>query len=166
MGHRTRELRLRITCCRTGVSRAVLTDHGKITGLLEVVQKTPSALLTNPAILTGAAGLMAQLAMQQTMDEITDYLAVIDAKVDAVLRAQTDAVVADMIGVELEPSQPGRAVSPTRHRATGPVLRRPVVPMLAAPVDQVPEGPDATRTVTGQWTPVGRRPYSTTTPGR
>ncbi|GIF20866.1 putative transcriptional regulator [Actinoplanes tereljensis] len=84
----------------SGVSRAVLTDHGKITGLLEVV-RTPSALLTNPAILTGAAGLMAQLAMQQTMDEITDYLAVIDAKVDAVLRAQTDAVVADMIGVEL-----------------------------------------------------------------
>ena len=65
------------------------------------MQQTPSALLTNPAILTGAPGLMAQLAMQQTMDEITDYLAVIDAKVDAVLRAQTDAVVADMIGVEL-----------------------------------------------------------------
>jgi hypothetical protein len=83
-----------------GLSRAVLTDHGKITGLLEIVQ-TPSALLTNPAILTGAAGLMAQLAMKQSMDEITDYLAVIDAKVDAVLRAQTDAVVADMIGVEL-----------------------------------------------------------------
>ncbi|MEV4621182.1 hypothetical protein AB0J74_21040 [Asanoa sp. NPDC049573] len=83
------------------VSRAVLTDHGKITGLLEVVKRSPGGLLTNPAILTGAAGLMAQLAMQQTMDEITDYLAVIDAKVDAVLRAQTDAVVADMLGVEL-----------------------------------------------------------------
>ncbi|MEV1320061.1 hypothetical protein AB0J14_28745 [Micromonospora arborensis] len=89
-----------MTGSESGVSRAVLTDHGKITGLLEVV-RAPSALLTNPAILTGAAGLMAQLAMQQTMDEITDYLAVIDAKVDDVLRAQTDAVVADMIGVEL-----------------------------------------------------------------
>jgi hypothetical protein len=42
-------------------------------------------------------GDMAQLAMKQSIDEITDYLAVIDAKVDAVLRAQTDAVVADMI---------------------------------------------------------------------
>ncbi|GAA2892940.1 hypothetical protein Acy02nite_40300 [Actinoplanes cyaneus] len=61
----------------------------------------PPPPLTNPALLTGVAGLMAQLAMKQTMDEITDYLAVIDAKVDAVLRAQTDAVVADMIGVEL-----------------------------------------------------------------
>lgn len=83
------------------LSRAVLTDHGKITGLLEIVRTTPTGMLTNPAFLAGAAGLMAQLAMKQSMDEITDYLAVIDAKVDAVLRAQTDAVVADMIGVEL-----------------------------------------------------------------
>jgi hypothetical protein len=44
---------------------------------------------------------MAQVAMRQTMDEITDYLAAIDAKVDDVLRAQTDAVLADMIGVDL-----------------------------------------------------------------
>ncbi|QYC39045.1 hypothetical protein Nocox_07095 [Nonomuraea coxensis DSM 45129] len=39
--------------------------------------------------------------MQQAMDEITDYLATIDEKVDDVLRAQKDAVVADMIGVDL-----------------------------------------------------------------
>jgi hypothetical protein len=44
---------------------------------------------------------MAQLAMQQAMDEITDYLAVIDQKVDDVLRAQKDAVLARMIGVGL-----------------------------------------------------------------
>jgi hypothetical protein len=42
---------------------------------------------------------MAQAAMQQTMDEIMDYLAVIDEKLDDVLRAQEDAVWADMIGV-------------------------------------------------------------------
>ena len=79
-----------------GVSRAVLTANGKIKGLLEVA--TPGSLLTNPAFLAGAAGLMAQLAMQQTMDEITDYLAAIEEKVDDVLRAQKDAVLADMIG--------------------------------------------------------------------
>ncbi len=45
-------------------------------------------------MLAGAAGIMAQLAMQQTMDEITDYLATIDEKVDDVLRAQKDAVLA------------------------------------------------------------------------
>ncbi|MEU5553016.1 hypothetical protein ABZ738_24880 [Micromonospora sp. NPDC047793] len=53
----------------------------------------------NPALLSGAAGLMAQLAMQQAMEEITDYLAVIDEKVDDVLRAQKDAVLAEMVGV-------------------------------------------------------------------
>ena len=42
---------------------------------------------------------MTQLAMQGAMDEITDYLASIDAKLDDVLRAQKDAVVATMIGV-------------------------------------------------------------------
>jgi hypothetical protein len=44
---------------------------------------------------------MTQLAMQQQMDEIADYLAVIDAKVDDVLRAQKDAALATMIGAEL-----------------------------------------------------------------
>jgi hypothetical protein len=83
---------------RPGVSRAVLTSNGKSKGFLEVV-RTPGSLLTNPAILAGAAGIMAQLAMQQAMDEITDYLATIDEKVDDVLRAQEDAVWADMIGV-------------------------------------------------------------------
>jgi hypothetical protein len=83
---------------RPGVSRAVLTSNGKSKGFLEVV-RTPGSLLANPAILAGAAGLMAQLAMQQAMDEITDYLASIDEKVDDVLRAQEDAVLAGMIGV-------------------------------------------------------------------
>ncbi|GAA4875152.1 hypothetical protein [Kitasatospora terrestris] len=80
-----------------GVSRAVLTDRGKTKGLLEIV-RAPGSFFTNPAVLAGAAGLMAQLAMQQTMDEITDYLATIDEKVDDVLRAQNDAVLADMVG--------------------------------------------------------------------
>ncbi|MFD9193583.1 hypothetical protein ACFWCA_35945 [Streptomyces phaeochromogenes] len=84
----------------SGVNRAVLTENGKIKGLLELA-RTPGLFLTNPALLAGAAGLMAQLAMQQTMDEITDYLAAIDEKVDDVLRAQKDAVLADMIGAGL-----------------------------------------------------------------
>ncbi|QTG82590.1 hypothetical protein [Arthrobacter crystallopoietes] len=83
----------------TGFSRAVLTENGKIKGILEVVN-TPGSLLTNPAILSGAAGIMQQAAMQQAMDEITDYLAAIDEKVDDILRTQRDAVLADMIGVD------------------------------------------------------------------
>lgn len=90
----------KMTGSRPGVSRAILTeDNGRIKGILEIVNG-PGQALANPALLAGAAGVMAQMAMQQTMDEITDYLAVIDAKVDDVLRAQKDAVIADMIGVD------------------------------------------------------------------
>ena len=83
-----------------GVSRAIVTDKGKIKEILEFSTKRGD-VLANPAVLAGAAGIMAQLAMQQTMDEITDYLAAIDKKVDDILRAQKDAVLADMLGVEL-----------------------------------------------------------------
>lgn len=85
----------------TGVSRAVLTENGgKIKGILEIVH-TPASMLTNPAMLAGVSGIMAQMAMQQAMDDINDYLSVIDAKVDDVLRAQENAVLADMIGVDM-----------------------------------------------------------------
>lgn len=90
----------KMTGSRHGVSRAILTeDNGRIKGILEIVNG-PGQALANPAVLAGAAGIMAQMAMQQTMDEITDYLAVIDAKVDDILRAHKDAVIADMIGVD------------------------------------------------------------------
>lgn len=83
----------------SGLSRAVFTQDGKITGLMEIVQH--GSVLANPAVLAGAAGIMAQIALQQAMQEITDYLAVIDEKVDDILRAQKDAVLADMIGAGL-----------------------------------------------------------------
>ncbi|MEU7056741.1 hypothetical protein [Streptomyces sp. NPDC046197] len=84
---------------KTGLSTGVVKGpKGQIRGFIEVV-KAPRSLLTNPAILAGAAGIMAQIAMQQTMAEITDYLATIDEKVDDVLRAQKDTALARMIGV-------------------------------------------------------------------
>jgi hypothetical protein len=73
-------------------------SDNKTKAILEVV-KGPGSFLANPALLAGAAGIMAQAAMQQSMDEIIDYLARIDEKLDDVLRAQEDAVWADMIGV-------------------------------------------------------------------
>jgi hypothetical protein len=83
----------------SGIGTAVVKQGtGRLDGVVEFA-KGPASQLSNPAVLSGAAGLMAQLAMQQTMDEITDYLATIDAKLDDVLRAQEDAVLADMIGV-------------------------------------------------------------------
>jgi rRNA processing protein Krr1/Pno1 len=87
---------------KTGISTGVVTagkGGGRIGEFVERAKGPVSQLSSNPAVLSGAAGIMAQLAMQQTMDEITDYLARIDAKLDDVLRAQEDAVLADMIGV-------------------------------------------------------------------
>lgn len=89
-----------------GLSLGVVYAKGQAKGIKGIVQfqKVPGSLaakVANPAVLAGAAGVMAQVAMQQTMDEIIDYLATIDEKVDDVLRAQKDAVLADMIGVDL-----------------------------------------------------------------
>jgi rRNA processing protein Krr1/Pno1 len=84
---------------KTGLSTGVVKgSKGQIGGFVSFVQG-PGSLLTNPAVLAGAAGIMAQVAMQQTMNEITDYLVTIDEKLDDVLRAQEDAVCADLIGV-------------------------------------------------------------------
>lgn len=84
-----------------GVSRAVATtSKGKITKILEFTTTgSVGSMLTNPAMLAGAAGIMAQLAMEQAMEEITEYLAVIDEKVDDILRAQKDGAIAEMVGV-------------------------------------------------------------------
>jgi O-acetyl-ADP-ribose deacetylase (regulator of RNase III) len=83
-----------------GVSRAVLTEGGKSKGFLQIV-RTPGSSLANPALLSGVGGMMAQLAMQQAMEEITDYLATIGEKLDDVLRSQTNQVLARMDGVDL-----------------------------------------------------------------
>ncbi|MFF3401605.1 hypothetical protein ACFYW6_24230 [Streptomyces sp. NPDC002659] len=86
---------------KTGLSTGVVKGpKGQIRGFVEFASGRRS-LLGNPAVLAHVAGIMAQLAMQQTMDEITDYLATIDEKVDDVLRAQEDAALSDMIGAEL-----------------------------------------------------------------
>ncbi|WP_121258977.1 hypothetical protein [Nocardioides ferulae] len=83
---------------KSGLKTGVLKgDKGQVKGFVEFV-RGPGAALTNPTMLAGAAGIMAQLAMQQTMDEITDYLERIDAKLDDVLRAQKDSVVSRLTG--------------------------------------------------------------------
>ncbi|SFS00733.1 hypothetical protein SAMN04487783_0480 [Agrococcus baldri] len=86
----------------TGLFHGTLrASNGQFAKSLQFVDPKSLAYLASPAVLAGAAGLMAQLAMQAQMDEIQDYLAVIDEKLDDVLRAQKDAVFADMIGVGL-----------------------------------------------------------------
>ena len=84
-----------------GVSHAMVGQPGDIKQWIQIVKRTPGSMVTNPAMLAGVAGIMAQIAMQQTMAEITDYLATIDEKLDHVLRAQTNQVLARLDGVDL-----------------------------------------------------------------
>jgi hypothetical protein len=71
----------------------------RTTAILEIVKG--GSILANPAVLAGVGGIMSQLAMQKAIDDIQEYLAVIDKKVDDILRAQKDAALAEMIGVGL-----------------------------------------------------------------
>jgi hypothetical protein len=82
------------------LSRAIVMHGGKTKKILEFTTG-PGKALANPNVAAAVGAVMAQYAMQQAMDEITDYLAIIDAKVDDILRGQKDAVLADMIGVEM-----------------------------------------------------------------
>jgi len=82
-----------------GVNHAMIGQPGDIKKWLQI-DKVPG-LLAPPLVLPALATMMSQQAMQQQMDEIVEYLAVIDEKLDDILRAQKDAVLADMIGVDL-----------------------------------------------------------------
>ena len=78
--------------------RGVFTgDKGKIKGIIEFVR--PGLGFANPMVIANVSGMMTQMALQQSIDEIAEYLAVIDAKIDDIIRVQKDAVIADMIGV-------------------------------------------------------------------
>jgi hypothetical protein len=83
-----------------GVSHAMVGQPGNIKRWIQIVN-SPGSMVSNPAVLAGAAGIMAQFAMQQQMNEITDYLATIDQKLDAVLRSQTNQVLARLDGIAL-----------------------------------------------------------------
>ena len=82
------------------VSHAMIGEPGDIKQWLQIAQ-APSALLRGPFALTALSTMMQQRAMQQQMDEIVGYLQEINEKVNDVLRGQKDAVLADMIGVDL-----------------------------------------------------------------
>ena len=83
-----------------GVRHAMIGQPGEIQQWLQIAQG-PGVLLSGPVALPALATMMQQQAMQQQMDEIVDYLQEINEKVDDILRGQKDAVLADMIGVDL-----------------------------------------------------------------
>jgi len=86
------------TSSKTGLLTGVVRGKkgGQIGTFVEFV-KGPSSLL-NPMMLSGVAGIMAQAAMQQSMAEVTAYLARIDEKVDDVLGKVDDTVRKDLPG--------------------------------------------------------------------
>lgn len=84
-----------------GVSHLMVGVPGKVQSWLQTEQGV-GPLLTNPAALSGVAGLMAQAAAQQTMAEITAYLDRIDTKVDDILGKVDDTVLKDMRGARLQ----------------------------------------------------------------
>lgn len=83
-----------------GVDHAMIGKPGEVQRWLQIA-KAPGALLTGPLALSALATMMQQQAMQQQMDQIVEYLQEINEKVEDILRAQKDAVLADMIGVDL-----------------------------------------------------------------
>lgn len=88
---------------KTGLEMGVVHIKGQKGGIKHLVQFTRGAggSLMNPAALMSIGTMMNQMALQKSIDEIAEYLAVIDEKVNDILRAQKDSVIADMIGVDL-----------------------------------------------------------------
>jgi hypothetical protein len=84
-----------------GESHLMVGIPGAVKSWLQA-ETGPASALTNPAVLAGVAGLMAQAARQQTMAEITDYLVRIDEKVDDVLGKVDGTVLKDMRGARLQ----------------------------------------------------------------
>ncbi|WP_347042243.1 hypothetical protein [Brachybacterium nesterenkovii] len=86
----------------TGNLHAILSaTNGKFSKNLQFVAPTAAKAATGPAGLAVLGATMLKMSAEQSMKQIEDYLEVIDAKVDDVLRAQKDAVLGDMIGIDL-----------------------------------------------------------------
>jgi hypothetical protein len=83
-----------------GISHAMLGEPGKKSMKWLQVQDAPSALVTNPAILSGLGGVMALFAEQAEAQELKDLLVRIDEKLDDVLRAQRDELIAKLKSAE------------------------------------------------------------------
>lgn len=82
----------------TGIAHVMVGTPGKIASWLQTDQRM-GTLLSNPAALSGVAGLLSQAAAQQSMAEIRDYLVTIDWKVDDIRRKQDSDVVSRLAGV-------------------------------------------------------------------
>lgn len=102
----------------SGLSMGVARTAGGQTGHLLRFASVGSML--NPTTIASIGTIMNQMALQKSIDQLGEYLAEIDEKVEDVLRNQQDAVLADMIGVDfvIEDAMTGRASSGRVDEAT------------------------------------------------
>ncbi|CCE55855.1 putative uncharacterized protein [Corynebacterium casei UCMA 3821] len=81
-----------------GIKHVMLGARGDIKKWAQMEVGIGSKLL-NPAVLSGIGGMMTQLALQQSMAEITTYLKTIDHKLDEVIRKVDEAKKSDLSGL-------------------------------------------------------------------
>lgn len=93
-----------------GISHAMIGRPGASKSWIQIVQG-PGTALTSPAALAGLGGIMSQMAMQQQLDAITDYLEKIDQKLDDLIRTQMNQVLArvDAVGLAIAEAMTVRA---------------------------------------------------------
>ena len=82
-----------------GVDHLMVGTPGNVRNWL---QTENGQVFSNPQLLAGVSGVMAQVAAQQNVAEIREYLARIDEKVDDVLRKVDETVLKDMVGARLQ----------------------------------------------------------------
>lgn len=82
-----------------GVAYAMAGRPGDIKQWLKV-STSAGAKLTNPGLLSGVAGGLAQAASQAEAEQLRELLVSLDTKIDKVLRGQRDAVIGPLNGVE------------------------------------------------------------------
>lgn len=78
-----------------GISHVMLGAPGSINRWIQI-ENGPVSFLLHSAALSGAAGVMAQLALQQEAKELRRLLVSIDGKLDDARRWQWDEVLAKM----------------------------------------------------------------------
>lgn len=78
-----------------GISHAMIGEPGSISKWIQV-EDGPASLLMNPAVLSGVAGIMAQIARQQEVRALKEFLVSIDGKLDDLRRGQRDRILAKM----------------------------------------------------------------------
>lgn len=104
-----------------GISWLIAGERGSISKWLQT-ESGGLANATNPAtlsgvgtLLSGVAGVMAQLERKHEIAEITELLSSIDGKLDDVRRAQRDDVLAKLDGVTFAIQEATRSRSYTGH---------------------------------------------------